>query len=104
MQYVGSFVVHGEKEVQMDAELRQVLEEESVCAHKLSVSNLMSSDICCVVNAESVKHSGKEHILSNEGKLAVSLHIRLSVVKIVVDFAETNHGKYWVALHKDDED
>ena len=84
----------------MDAELRKVLAEESVCTHKLSVSNVLLTDHLSIVNAESIHNSCKEHALSNEGELAVAFHKGLGVGKTVVHFAEPKHTDYWVYLHQ----
>jgi len=43
MQNVRSGVMHEEEEVKMDAELRQILEEECVGTHELTVSDLLSA-------------------------------------------------------------
>ena len=79
--------MHEEQEIKVDAELWEVLAEEGVSSHEFSVSDVSFIDYCRIVNAESIKYGCKEHILSDERKLAITFHVRLSMSKTVVHAA-----------------
>lgn len=68
-----------EKEVQMDHQLGEVLEEEGVGAHQLAKHDWLLVDGHRVVDTERVEHGGQQHVLTNEGELAIALHVWLSV-------------------------
>ena len=96
--------MHEYQEVQVNGQLRKVLEEEGVGSHKLSKSNRLLCKCHCIVDTEGVKDCRQEHILSYKGQEAVSFHEGLSVLKCLVDLAKPEYHRHRVAQHEYDED
>ena len=96
--------MHEYQEVQVNGQLRKVLEEESVSSHELSKSNWLLKHGHSIVNTEFVEHCRQKHILSNKGQEAVPLHDGLCVLKCLINLAKQKDLRHRVAKHKHDKD
>ena len=95
--------MHGDQEVKMDRELREVLVEEGVGSHELSERDRLLENCDRVIDAERVKHGGEEHVLSDEGKLVVSLHTGLRMLKRLINLEQAEDLNQGEAHHEHDE-
>ena len=87
----------------MDRELREILVEEGVGSHELSERNRLLENGDRVIDAERVKHGGEEHVLSYEGKLVVTLHTGLSMLKRLINLEQAEDLNQGEAHHEHDE-
>ena len=61
----------------MDDTLWHILGEEGPKAHEFTEDKLLVKQHEGIVDTEGVQHSGKQHVLPNEGSEASALHVRL---------------------------
>lgn len=68
-------VVNEEQEVQMDQVLWPILSQQGPDTHNPSECHWLFANLSVVVDAERVKNSSHQHVLTNEANIAVPLNL-----------------------------
>jgi hypothetical protein len=88
--------IQKEQEYQVNEHLRPILKKQSVHSHEPPEMNRLLKYFNAIINAKGVKHSCKEHLLSNETDHTISLNFRHCVLERVVHRRDSYKSVKWV--------